>query len=101
MTKMPAQKGRRRVGRGRPDHKTAGAMAGAIVYPGRTKNSARCTYLPAIVATWHNPDLKAQYDRMNAAGRPSKVAITAIMRKLLILANTLVKEDRECAEIRA
>jgi len=52
-------------------------------------------YLPAIVATRYNPDLKAQYERMKAAGKPSKVALTAIMRKLLILANTLVKEDRE------
>ncbi len=58
-------------------------------------------YLPAIVATQYNPDLKAQYERMKAAGKPSKVAITAIMRKLLILANTLVKEDREWVEIRA
>jgi len=38
---------------------------------------------------------------MKAAGKPSKVAITAIMRKLLILANTLVKEDREWGKIRA
>ncbi|MEX0280919.1 MAG: IS110 family transposase, partial [Arenibacterium sp.] len=39
--------------------------------------------------------------RMKAAGKPSKVAITAIMRKLLIIANTLVKENREWVEIRA
>lgn len=58
-------------------------------------------YLPAIVATHYNPDLKEQYPRMKAAGKPSKVAITAVMRKLLILANTLVKEDREWEEIRA
>ena len=38
---------------------------------------------------------------MKAAGKPSKVAITAIMRKLLILANTRVKENREWEEIRA
>jgi len=53
------------------------------------------------VAIRYNPDLKAQYQRMKAAGKPSKVAITAIMRKLLILANTLVKENREWTEIRA
>ena len=55
----------------------------------------------AIVATRYKPDLKAQYDRMKAAGKPSIVAITAIMRKLIILANTLVKQDREWLEIRA
>ena len=57
--------------------------------------------MPAIVAAQYNPDLKAQYDRRKAAGKPSKVAITAIMRKLLILANTLLKEDREWGEITA
>jgi transposase len=57
--------------------------------------------MPALVAIRHNPDLKAQYDRMKAAGKPTKVALIAIMRKLLILANRLVKEDREWHEIRA
>lgn len=37
---------------------------------------------------------------MKAKGKPSKVALTAVMRKLLILANTLVKENREWQEIR-
>lgn len=58
-------------------------------------------YLLAIVATQYNLDLKANYERMKAAGKPSKIALKAIMRKLLILANTLVKEDREWLEIRA
>ncbi|MGB3316295.1 MAG: IS110 family transposase [Albidovulum sp.] len=50
-------------------------------------------YLPASVATRYNPELKAQYERMKAAGKSSKVNITAIKSKPLILANTLVKED--------
>ena len=57
--------------------------------------------LPAIVATQYNPDLKAKYDRMKAAAKRRKIAITAIMRKRLILANTLINEDREWAAIRA
>jgi transposase len=57
-------------------------------------------YMPALVAIRFNPDLKAQYDRMRAAGKPAKVAITAVMRKLIIPANTLVREDREWEEIR-
>jgi len=58
-------------------------------------------YMPAIVAARYNPDLKAQYQRMRSDGKPPKVALTAIMRKLLILANTLVKENREWEAIRA
>jgi transposase len=41
-----------------------------------------------------NPDLKAVYDKLRSAGKPAKVAITALMRKLIELANTLVKADR-------
>ena len=33
-----------------------------------------------------NPDLKKKYQDLKDAGKPSKVAITAVMRKLLILA---------------
>lgn len=45
-----------------------------------------------------NPDLAGKYKQMKAAGKPSKLALVAVMRKLLILANTLVKEDRIWAQ---
>jgi len=51
-------------------------------------------YMPALVATRFNPDFKAKYQALIAAGKPPKVAIVAIMRKLVILANTLLKEGR-------
>ena len=41
-----------------------------------------------------NPGLKAFYDRLVAAGKLPKVALTAVMRKLIVLANTLIREDR-------
>ena len=51
-------------------------------------------YMPAIVAMRFNPDLKAKYQALRKAGKPAKVAITALMRKLIELANTRVKADR-------
>ena len=51
-------------------------------------------YMPALVATRFNPDMKAKYDALVAAGKPPKVAITAVMRKLVILANALLKAGR-------
>lgn len=51
-------------------------------------------YMAALSATTHNPQLCAFYDRLVAAGKPKKVAITAVMRKLIGLANLLLKEDR-------
>ena len=40
-----------------------------------------------------NPDLKKKYQAMRDAGKPAKVAIVAIMRKLIETANALVKEN--------
>lgn len=52
-------------------------------------------YMPALVATRFNPDMKAKYDSMRNAGKPAKVALAAIMRKLIELANALIKADRK------
>ena len=48
-------------------------------------------YMPALVAMKYNLDLKAKYEALRAAGKPAKVAI---MRKLIEMANALVKADR-------
>jgi transposase len=50
--------------------------------------------MPALVAIRFNADLKAKYQTLLAAGKAPKVAITAIMRKLLILANALLRDRR-------
>jgi transposase len=46
--------------------------------------------MPALVATRFNPDMRIVYQRLVDAGKPAKVAITAVMRKLVVLANSLV-----------
>jgi transposase len=51
--------------------------------------------MPALVAMRFNPDLKAKYDQLKAAGKAPTVAITAIMRKLIVLANTLLRQGRK------
>jgi len=38
--------------------------------------------------------MKTFYTRLRAAGKAAKVALTAVMRKLAVLANTLIREDR-------
>ncbi|MBB4954937.1 transposase [Agrobacterium vitis] len=50
--------------------------------------------MPALVACRFNPDLKAKYNQLKAAGKPPKVAITAIMRKLIVLANALLRKKQ-------
>jgi transposase len=52
-------------------------------------------YMPALVAIRCNPDLKAKYAHLRTAGKPAKVAIVAVMRKLIEIANAQVKADRK------
>lgn len=66
--------GRNQIGGGRPCVRTALYMAGLV--------ASRC-----------DPRFKREYTAMRAEGKPAKVAIIAIARKLLVLANSLVKND--------
>ena len=59
----------------------------------------RAIYMPALVAARFNPALKAKYDQLIQAGKPAKVALTAIMRKLIVMANALLRDRRKWAEI--
>lgn len=52
-------------------------------------------YFAAIAAARFNPQLAEVYKRLREAGKKAKVAITALMRKLVVLANTLITEDRQ------
>jgi transposase len=58
----------------------------------------RAMYMPALCIIRHNLSSKQKYDQMIKRGKPPKVAITAIMRKLVVLANVLLRDDRTWAE---
>ena len=47
-------------------------------------------WMPTLVATQHNPILKAFYQRLRNKGKPAKVALTATARKLLLHLNSLL-----------
>lgn len=51
-------------------------------------------YMGALVAARWNPALKAFYARLRAAGKPAKVALIAVARKLLILLNAILRDQR-------
>lgn len=48
-------------------------------------------FMAALSAARHNPTLKAFYQRLITAGKPKKLAITAVARKLVVLANASIK----------
>jgi len=48
-------------------------------------------YMGVLVASRHNPVISIFYQRLLAAGKPKKVALTAFMYKLLIILNAILK----------
>ena len=71
-----------------------GEHVGARHIRGGRGHVRRALYMAAVSAARCNPDLKAFYDRLRAAGKKAKLALTAVMRKLAALANTLIRENR-------
>lgn len=46
----------------------------------------------------HDLSAKRKYDQLVKAGKPPKVALTAIMRKLVVVANALLRDGRKWSE---
>lgn len=87
--------------------KAAASLAGLAPWPdssgrrdgprhirGGRPQPRRALYMAALSAARCNPDLAAFYKRLRQAGKPAKLALTALMRKLVVLANTLLRNDR-------
>lgn len=77
-----------------PMTRQSGRWSGKAFIRGGRAHLRQALYMPALVAIRFNPDLKAKYDQLIAAGKPAKLAITAVMRKLIVLANALLKDNR-------
>lgn len=56
-------------------------------------------YMSALVATRHNPVIKAYYQRLLDRGKPQKVALTACMRKLLLILNVMIRDHNRWRQI--
>lgn len=80
-----------------PVTRQSGQWTGRAFIRGGRANVRQALFMPALVAMRFNPDLKAKYYQLIAAGKPAKKAITAIMRKLIVLANALLRNDRKWA----
>ena len=50
-------------------------------------------YMAAVTASHHNPVLRPFYERLRAAGKPTKVALIAVARKLLVILNALLRDQ--------
>jgi len=74
-----------------PFNRDSGTLRGKrAVWGGRSRIRA-ALYMAALVASRHNPVISAFYQRLLAAGKAKKVALTACMRKLLVILNAMLK----------
>ena len=74
-----------------PFNRDSGTLRGKrTVWGGRAQVRA-VLYMGTLVATRFNPVIRAFYQRLCAAGKAKKVALTACMRKLLIILNAMLK----------
>jgi transposase len=76
-----------------PFNRDSGKMRGKRAIYGGRRSVRHGLYMAALVAARHNPVLRQFYLRLRAAGKPAKLALTATMRKLLIVLNSALKPD--------
>ena len=74
-----------------PFNRDSGALRGTrSIHGGRTA-ARQALYMAAVAATRCNDVLRPFYQRLRAAAKPAKLALVALMRKLLIHLNSLLK----------
>jgi transposase len=87
--------------------KQAASLAGLAPHPRdsgstqkhRTMNGGRAglrsvLFMAALSATQHHPQLSVFYERLVSAGKPKRLAIAAVARKLVVIANATLRDDR-------
>jgi transposase len=73
----------------------SGQTRGKRSIRGGRRRARRALYMAALSAIRFNPQIKTKYQALIKAGKPAKVALVAVMRKLLILANALIRDNRK------
>lgn len=72
------------------DH-DSGKLKGRRAIWGGRQNLRNVAYMAAVAASQHNPTLRDFYNRLTDAGKPAKVALVAVMRKLIVALNAMLK----------
>lgn len=76
-----------------PFNRDSGRSRGRRYIRGGRASLRASLYMGALVAARHTPVLRAYYQRLRDAGKPSKVALVAVMRKLLTIVNAMMKHQ--------
>jgi transposase len=76
-----------------PWTRQSGRWRGKSLIGGGRASVRTALFVAAMVASRHNPDLKAFRDRLVAAGKPKILALVATARKLLTILNAIVRDN--------
>ena len=92
---------------GRIDNKAAAALigvapfsrqSGTMTAPSRIHGGRAAVrsilYMAAVTASRHNPVLRPFYERLIAKGKAPKVALIAVLRRLVVFANAVIKSGQ-------
>lgn len=77
-----------------PYPRESGSFIGKASIDGGRFLIRNAVYMSALVCAYHNPDLKEFFMRLKSKGKKGKVALVAVMRKLVILINVLIRDNR-------
>jgi transposase len=75
-----------------PRARDSGTVRGARTIFGGRAEVRTALYMASVSAMRFNPDLKAFYKRLRQAGKAAKVALVAVSRKLLTIANAMIRD---------
>lgn len=81
-----------------PLAKDSGTKSGQRKTYGGRSLVRKVLYMAALVATRYNPRLRTYYQSLVARGKPKKVALVAVMRKLLVTLNVMVRDQQPWRE---
>lgn len=77
-----------------PINRDSGLMRGKRMIAGGRKPVRDALYIAALPAIRFDPRMKAVFDGLKAKGKPAKVALVAVMRRMIIILNARMREHR-------
>ena len=77
-----------------PINRDSGMHRGKRTTAGGRNQVRTALYMATLAATSHNAVIRAYYKKCLAAGKPKKVALVACMRKLLVIVNAMLREQK-------
>ncbi len=78
-----------------PMNRESGYWKGKARIRGGRRELRKAMFMPAVVAVRLIPAMKKRFHELKNKGKPGKVALVAVMRKILLMINALIRDDRE------